>query len=218
MPTYSFTRTREQLAVQIADKLHVLGEGDVLDGQDAQKICEGIDQKLKELHAIQTLWFNVAPVATSITLTANVGTATAPTDLLYPVSAVIRIGSTDDHVDIVSHAFYHALEDKVTTGQPIYLYHSGSTFYLNPIPDSAYALKITYEAIAADTAAATAPDVQVSMMNALRDLVTYELSDTFSQPEQRVVRFAQQAVLAEQKIRKLNNPKRSRTRARFSNF
>ncbi len=58
-----------------------------------------------------------------------------------------------------------------------------------------------WQQIAADTEASTAPDVQVSMLGALRDILVARLADDFQeQSEGRIQRWMGEAVLAERKI------------------
>jgi hypothetical protein len=63
---------------------------------------------------------------------------------------------------------------------------------------------LTYEKIADDTAAATAPDVDVAVLRSLCDLVKYDLVDQFGVPEDKANRWSKEAAMAEKRIRKLS--------------
>lgn len=217
--TFSFTRTREQLAVQVLEKLRVTGEGETPLDEDKARVYNAIDMRLKELHALGTLWFNVNGVATELALSVGVNTITLPLYVLFLVSASITESTLDDcNIEIVSHANYHGIEDINCKGKPTKIFVFNGIGYLWPVPDKAYILNITYEQIAADTQASTQPNVEVSMLRALKNMVCYDLADTYSVPEQRILRLQQEASDAANVIKLLKNPRTTRPRAKFCNY
>lgn len=219
MATFSFTRTREQMAVQVLEKLRVLTEGEAVNAADSQRVYDAIDQRLKELHALGILWFNVNPIESSLTLTAGVESANAASNLLYVTTACINDTGNRENLKIIDSLTFNSLEDKATLGQPESVFHANGIFYFNPIPDKAYSVKYTFQQIAEDTASNTAPDVEVSMLRALKNMVCYDLADAYSVPEQRIIRLAAEAADAIQIIRSLQTPKNTTPpRAKFSRF
>lgn len=206
MPTYSFTRTLPQMQSLILRKLRYLDPGETADGTDLAIVDEAIDLRLKELHALGVLWFNVAGATTNLALVGGTETVSlsAITDFLYPVTVKLRIGTEDRDVEIISHRQYQAITNKAESGEPDKVFFSGSTAYFHPTPSANYAAKLTYQAIAADTETPNAPDVSVSMMRSLVTLVAADLIDDFGVPEQLAQRLLAQAQIAERTIRTLN--------------
>lgn len=206
MPTYSFTRTLPQFQALVLRKLRVLDPGETADANDAAIVNEATDLRLKELHSLGVLWFNVAPAATTLTLTAGQASHSlaAVTDFLYPVSMMLRIDGEDYPVEIISHREYQSIQNKGDTGEPEQVFISGTTAYFHPTPADAYTAKLTYQAIAADTNSPDTPDVSVSMLRSLVTLVASDCADDFAVPEQRLMRLRLEAKEAERTIRTLN--------------
>ena len=71
MATYTFTRTREQMRDMIGRKLGIKESGQELDSEDAAIVLEAMDLRLKELHRLGVLWWQVSGASTSITLTGG---------------------------------------------------------------------------------------------------------------------------------------------------
>lgn len=176
----SFTRTREQVRDMVARKLGIKEEGQTLPSEYASIIFEGIDLRLKELHTRNTLWWQVSGAAADVALTAGVATATAPDSMLFPVTLKVRIGAEDRDVEIVGHRQYHDIPSKADRGEPEMAFFDGSTVYLWPVPQTNYTAKLTFQAIADDTAANTRPDVPVSMLRSLAAVVADDLVEDFS--------------------------------------
>ena len=205
MPTYSFSRTREQLRDMVLRKLRVLQDGESVEASDAVIVYEAMDVLLKELHARGTLWFNVAGSTTDIALVGGTATVSAASDVLYPLTVKIRVGTEDVDVEIIGHRQYQAIPDKTEQGEPEVVFFSGGVYTFWPVPDSNYTGKTTYQQIAADTAASTAPDVLVSMLHAMRDILVHRLADDFQeQNEGRIQRWANEAEMGQRTIRALN--------------
>lgn len=182
MPTYTFTRTREQLRDMIGRKLGVKEAGQTLPAEESEIILEAIDLRLKELHAAGVLWFNVSGGSTSVTLTAGNASASlsAITDYLFPVTFAYVRGTEEVPLTIIGHAEYQAIREKTQSGEPEVAFFSGSTVRVHPVPSSNTTAKLTYQSIAADTEANTAPDVQASMLRALAVVVAYDLMEDFT--------------------------------------
>ena len=192
MPTYSFTRTREQLRDRVLRKLGMLGAGETPSADDSAVVNESIDLRLKEFHRLGTLWYQVAGAATDVALVGGTATANAPTDCLFPISMSVRIGTDDKPLDVLGHRQYQAITNKLDTGEPEAVFFSGGVFRFWPVPDANYTAKLTYQAIAADSAAATAPDVDVAMMRAFANIVAADLIDDFRVPESDAQRLLAQ--------------------------
>jgi len=208
MPTYSFTRTVPQLVAKVLRKLGAIGIDETASSEDTVVVREAMDLRLKELHALGTLWFNVAPAATDLSLSAGVATASLPAEFLFPVSVMLRINGEDRPVEIVTHDRYQAIENKADTGEPKLAYFGpNSTVYFHPVPNAAYTAKLTHESIAEDTEPASAPDVPVSMMNAFTDLIAADLVDEFDVPEPKATRILRRGELGKQTLKTLNSPR-----------
>ena len=206
MPTYSFTRTLPQMQKLILRKLRVLDPDETPDANQAATVNEAIDLRLKELHALGTLWWNVAPATTDLALVSGTATKSlsAVTDFLFAVSMKLRVGTDDRDIEIISHREYQDIENKADRGEPEKVFISGGTAYFWPTPNSNYTVKMTYQAIAADTSNPDTPDVSVAMLRSLVTLVAADCADDFGVPEQRAIRLMAEAREAEKKLRALN--------------
>lgn len=194
MPTYTFTRTREELRNAILRKLGQLPIGQTPRAEHSTIVYEAMDLRLKEMHAKGVLWFNVAGATSDVSLVAGTATANAASDVLFPVTMNLRVGTEDKGVRIIGHREYQDIEDKTEQGEPEVVFFSGGVYRFWPVPNSNYTAKLTYQQIAADTAASTAPDVQVSMMRAFKCVVAYDLVDDFMmQDEQKILRLKAEA-------------------------
>lgn len=203
MPTV-FSRTREQLSRLVLRKLAVAGASDV--SADMDIVYEAIDLRLKEMHRLGIFWRKVTTVPISFAVAASSATASAGVgDILFPIKMTIKNGSLDDPVDIIDIRTFAAIKDKDYTGIPQKaLWDRSAGFVFWPIPLTATTAKLVYEKIADDTAAGTAPDIDVSMLRWLKDVIAYDLSDEFVKDEGKIQRWRQDAILAEKNIRKLN--------------
>lgn len=180
MPTYTYSRTREQLRDMIGRKLGVKESGQALPAEEAAIIDEGIDLKLKELHSLGVLWWQVSAQETSLSLTGGVESITlAITDFLFPVSLKLMVGNDRQDVDIVDRATFLAITDRTSAGEPEVAHFDGLKVYFNPVPVQNYTAKLAYQAIAADSAASTAVDVPLEMLRAFSTLVAFDLADDF---------------------------------------
>lgn len=204
MPTYTFTRTREQLRDLVLRKLGALGAGETANSDDAAIVYEALDLRIKELHAKNKLWFKVSGAQTSVALTSGVATVAAASDVLYPETFSLRINGEDTPLEIIGNTQYQQIPNKADQGQPERVMFAGGVYYFHPVPNAAYTGKLTYQQIGADTAAATAPDVQASMLRSLRSLLAYDLADDFGIPENRIVRMKLEADDAMRTILALN--------------
>lgn len=203
--TISFTRTREQVARMVLRKLGALAASVSDVSADMDIIYEAIDLRLKEIHRHGIFWRKVDEVPLSFTLTAGASSASASNDILFPIKMTVSNGSTDDPVDIIGAREYAAISTKSQSGQPTQALWKGSAeFIFHPIPVAAATAKLVYEKIADDTVAATAPDVEVSMVRWLKDLVCYDVADDFGVPEGKIQRLMKESVIAERNIRALN--------------
>lgn len=181
---YTFALNREQLVERIARKLGVAEAGQAISGEDSAVIVEAIDVRLKELPRYGIQWHNVAPAETSVTLTAGVATASlsAVTDFGFAVSAMLTVGTDQQEVEIIGHRTYQAIPDKTERGEPIYAMFAGGSVYLWPVPQSNGSLKITYQAKALDSAAATSPDIPIDIIRPFTVLCAADLADDFQLP------------------------------------
>lgn len=199
----TFTRTREQFRDMVLRKLRVLGVDRTPQGEEEAIVIEALDVRLKELHRLGVLWWKVSSTLTDVTLTANVATANAPSDILFPVTLHIRHNDEDLPVDLIDHRRFQEIGTKSDTGIPEQAVLFGGAFRFYPVPDSSYTAKLTYQKIIDDSAASTAPDVIVSALRWLKDLVAYDCADDFRVPEPRMIRLEREAGVAERKLRAL---------------
>jgi len=202
--TYSFTRTREQLAAAVLRKLGVLGAGETATSDDLTVVYEAIDLRLKEMHRLGVFWRNVSSTPLSFSITSGVNSASASVDILFPIAMTVLDNSADEPVMLIGKVDYAKIENKADSGVPIYAMWNGSaSFTLWPVPSVSTTAKLTYETIADDTAASTAPDVDVSMLRWLKDIVAYDVADDFGIDEAKMSRWLQESLIAERNIRKL---------------
>jgi len=204
--TVAFTRTREQLANLALRKLGVIAFNETPTAEDASLAYEAIDLRIKEMHRLGTFWRKVSPVASTFIITANTATAAhGLTDLLYPVSMQVTINSEDYPIRIIGPQEYNEISDKAQSGDPEVAVQSAANFIFWPVPTTNTTAKIVYEKIGDDTAAGVQPDVEVSMLRWMKDIITYDLMDNFAIPPQKEQRFMMEADLAEKRIRALNS-------------
>lgn len=203
--TTSFTRTREQVAQMTLRKLRVLAIGLTPTANQYTILYEAIDLRLKEMHRLGVFWRKVTNVPVTFSLSGSVATASAGAgDILFPLNLTYTNGSNDDPIKIIGIHEYAQIEDKSRGGNPTKaLWKGGSEFIFYPIPQSDGTAKLVYEKIADDTATSTAPDVDVSMMRWLKDIIAYDVGDDFGTPEDRMARFQREAAIAELNIRRL---------------
>jgi hypothetical protein len=194
MPTYTFTRTREQMRDKIARLLGVKEEGQSLPSEDAVIIYEAMDFRLKELHTLGMLWWNVSGATTNLSLVGGTATVSlsSVTDFLFAVTVKLRVGTEDQEIEIIGHEQYQAVKEKADEGEPRKVFISGSTAYFWPTPDINYTAKLTYQAIAADVENGAAPDVPVSCMRAFPILVASDLCEDFNVSDSRAARIRSQ--------------------------
>ena len=206
MPTYTFSRTREQMRDMIGRKLGIKEAGQELDSEDASIVLEAMDLRLKELHRLGVLWWQVSGASTSITLTGGTVTAEiAATDYLFPVSLMLTVGTDEQEIELIGHREYMAIPDKTSQGEPVSAYISGATIRLYPVPSQAYTVKLTYQAIAADVENGAAVDMPVEMMRAFSVLVAGDVVEDFGDIDpNKAARLMNQAEPAMRTIRALN--------------
>lgn len=210
----SFTRTRYQLAQMVLRKLGALAAGGSDVSADLDVVYEAMDLRLKEMHRLGIFWRKVdrVPVtgsASAGTISAHVGSS----DILFPIKMMIVDGSVDQPVELIGIREYAAIQTKTETGLPTKALWKGSDeFLFHPVPVSATTVKLVYERIADDTSHGTAPDVEVSMLRWLKDVLVYDVGDDFQQPETKMARFMKESVIAERNIRKLAVERKDSTR------
>jgi hypothetical protein len=202
--TFNFTRTREQVAQLVLGKIQQVQPTAVV-STDMETVYEAVDLRLKEMHVLGIYWRKVAKTPLSFAVTNNVKSASATVDVLFPISMVLVDGDRDSAVKIISAREYASITDKEATGVPTTAVWKGSAeFIFHPVPITDTTARLTYEKIADDTAAATAPDVDVAVLRSLCDLVKYDLVDQFGVPEDKANRWSKEAAMAEKRIRKLS--------------
>lgn len=203
--TTSFSRTREQIANLVLGKLGAKDNGASIGSADADIVYEAIDLRLKEMHALGTFWRKVTPRPLSFSLTANINSASATADIVFPIDMHVVNGSVDMPVDLISIREYAAISNKAATGVPEKaLYDGGASFIFWPVPATSTTAKLVYQKYASDTAASTAPDVDVSMMRSLKDIVTFDCADHWGKSEQQIARWEKDAMLADRRIKNLS--------------
>jgi hypothetical protein len=198
---FSFNRTREQLRSMVFRKLGFA----TVTSADADICYEAIDLRLKEAHRMGIVWRKVDQIPLTFTVSAGVNSASATADVLFPVSLHIMDNSQDEPVDIISPPQYAAISDKTETGLPecaVWNKSNGFTFW--PVPLENTTAKLVYERYMDDTSAGAVIDVDVSWLRWMKDIIAYDLSDDFNQPEEKIRRLLAESQIAERNIRKLS--------------
>lgn len=187
-------------------KLGVLGTSTSVVSADADVVYEAVDLRLKEMHRKGIFWRKVDKVPATFSVTAGVASAHFGTnDILFPVHMTVINNSLDDPLTIIGPIEYSRIENKTDQGVPEKVLWKGSTeFMFHPVPLTSTTIKLVYEKIADDTTAGSAADVEVSMMRWLKDIIAYDIGDDFGKDEQTMQRFAKEAMMAENNIRKLS--------------
>jgi hypothetical protein len=203
--TYTYSRTRNQIIVKVLRKHGVIEAGATPLPADSDLVSEALDLRLKEMHKLGVLWYQVLGAQTDVALVGGTVTASTPADFLFAVSMSIRISGDDVPLEIIGHREYQAIPTKTDTGEPSKVFISGQACRFWPVPDIAYTAKLTYQAIAADSIDATAPDIEISMVRSLCNLLAYDVADEYSVPEGKLQRMAQEAVIAERTIKNLSS-------------
>jgi len=215
--TIAFTRTREQLRDMVLRKLGKLAIGQTANNDDSVIVLEAIDLRLKEMHRLGTFWRKVTKTPLSFTLSANTTAGSAAADVLFPIT--LHAGSMDDPIEIIGIRQYSDIENKGDRGVPTKALHNGSSsFIFWPVPIANTTIKLVYEKVADDTAQNTQPDVEVSMLRWLKDIIAYDLADEFGISEQTILRWKPDVVQAERNIRNLNVERVDNAVTRFQNF
>ena len=201
--TTNFSRTRNQLATKILSKITQSGSNSV-SSTDAGLVYEAIDLRLKEMQKLGIFWRKVNKTPLSFTITANINSASASADVLFPVAMYVTDNSADVEVEIIGIKEYADIQNKTDSGTPTKVLWNGSAeFIFWPVPIANTTAKLTYEKLIDDTADATAPDIEVSMMKSLIDIIAYDLGDDFGVNESKMRRWETAAERAERNIRKL---------------
>lgn len=215
----TFTRTREQLRDMILRKMGKLAAGQTANPEDAVIVYEAIDLRLKQMHRNGIFWRKVNKTPLSFTLSANTTAASASADVLFPIAMAAVNMSNDDPIQIIGIRQYAEIENKAYQGVPTMALHNGSSsFIFWPVPIQNTTIKLTYEKISDDTEAVTQPDVDVSMLRWLRDIIAYDLGDDFGIPEQTMARWTRESLYAENQIRKLSVERVDNETVEFTNY
>ena len=205
--TYSFTRTRLQVANLVLGKLDVLAAGGTALSADTDLVFEALDLRLKEIHRLGIVWRKVDPIPLSFTLTADTASASATADILFPIRVTVVDGSNDEPVEIISKRQYAGIYNKSQGGTPTKVLWEGpgsaAKFTFWPVQEAATTAKLTYEKFMDDTSHGSAPDVDVAMLRPLSDVVLYDVADFYGVDEQKITRLQKAALMAERQIRAL---------------
>lgn len=212
MPTFTFTRTREQLRDAILRKLGRLAIGQSVPSEHSTIVYEAMDLRLKELHAKDALWFDVSGAQTDVAMTQGSNTVALGANVLYPLTLAISVDGKDQPIDLVGHREFQKIRTKTETGQPTKALFSGGALYLWPVPNMNYTAKMTFQSVAADTAPATAPDVDTGMLRSFKNIVAYDLVDDFMLTnEAKIARMRADAEEGMKTILELNQQKTDNT-------
>ena len=201
----TFTRTRKQLADMVLRKLGVLAAGGADVSADLDVCFEAIDLRLKEMHRLGIFWRKVDKTSLSFSVAASTSSASATTDILFPIKLTVTDGSNDEPVNIIGVKEYAKIENKSEAGLPTKALWKGSAeFLFHPVPTASATVKMIYEKLADDTSHGAAPDVEVSMLRWLKDVIAYDVGDDFQTDDQKMQRFFKESLIAERNIRMLN--------------
>lgn len=189
----------------VLKKLTLLARNQTPASADTDNVYEAADLRLKELHRLGIVWRYVPEVPLTFSVTASTDTASATADIQFPIALFIRDGTSDKKVDIINVRQYAAIETKTQTGLPCKaLWRGGAEFQFWPVPTANTTARLVYEQIATDSTAGAAFDVDVSMVRWLRDMICYDIGDTYGKSEQTMARYERESEKAERNIRKLN--------------
>lgn len=203
--SYTFNRTRTQLATLVLGKLGVVAAGGTASSADTDTVYEAIDLRLKEIHRLGVFWRKVDPVPLEFSVTASQNSASATGDILFPISMTISDGSLDKTVDIIGRREYAAISGKSDTGRPTKALWKGSAeFLFHPVSTVAATAKLVYERYIDDTSAGATMDIDVAMLRHLANIVAYDVADFYGIDESRMARWGKEAEKAELNIRKLS--------------
>lgn len=209
--TIAFTRTREQIAHLVLGKIQNVRSTEAL-SVDMELVYEAIDLRVKEIHALGIFWRKVERVPLPFALTASTVSASASGDILFPISMTVSNGSLDEPVMIVGAREYAAITNKTEGGRPLKaVWKGGAEFLFWPVPSAAATAKLVYEKIADDTAAASAPDVEVSMMRSLSEIVKADVAEHFGVDDARILRWEKKVPSELLNIRRLSVERKSLT-------
>lgn len=216
----TFTRTRKQLADMVLRKLGILAAGGSDVSADLDVVFEAIDLRLKEMHRLGIFWRKVDAVAKTFSASANTVSAhVGSSDILFPIKMMIVDTSLDEPVEIIGKKEYLGIENKADTGLPTKAFWTGSDeFMFYPVPTAATTVKLMYERIADDTSHGAAPDVEVSMMRWMKDVVAYDVGDDFETDEAKMTRFFRESQIAERNIRMLGAERKNFERVAVDDF
>lgn len=205
MPTYAFTRTMEQMRDMIGRKVGAKSDGQDLDAESSAIIQEAMHLRMRELQALGIQWHQVTPAQASVSLVAGTATASlsALTDFLFPISAMLVVGTSQQPVEIIGHRAYQAIQEKTEQGEPSCVYIAGGTAYLWPVPNANGTLKFTYEAEPDDLVSATALDMPIELLRSFAILCSFDLLNDFQLKGDMALRITAQVPMAERTIRKL---------------
>lgn len=206
-PGATQTVTLSAMRSLILRKLRYLDPGESPTSTDNAVVDEALNLRLKMLHKLGVIWYNVDGGTTSITLVAGTATKslTSITDFLTPVSFKLTISGEDRDIHIISHREYQNIPTKADSGEPEKVFVSpAQTAYFWPTPDSNYTVKLTYQALPADVSTVSALDMPVALTRSIVTLTANDLVDDFGCPESLAQRLAKEAEKAERDIRALN--------------
>lgn len=205
MATYTWAFTRNQIIDSVLRKLGVIGTSDSAEPEDSELVANAIDARLKELHALGVLWWQVAAAETSVVVTSGSATATiTEDDFLYPVSLMLTSGTEQIPLEIIGHRQYQAIPDKATSGTPEKVFISGAVCRFWPVPTVTTTAELTYQAIADDSENITAIDIPVSMTRPFVDVIAGDLVDEFNVVEPKASRLLAKQGAGLRQIRILN--------------
>lgn len=200
-----FTRTRQEIANLALGKLGVKAGGVSAVSADMEIIYEALDLRLKEMHALGIFWRKVTNRPLSFTIPANVASASASVDILFPISMHVVDGSLDEPVEMIGIREYAAIPDKAEAGVPLKALYAGSAeFIFWPVPTASTTAKLVYEKIADDTSSGAAVDVEVSMIRSLKDIIAFDCADHWGKDEVTISRWERAADKSEKRIRNLS--------------
>ncbi len=203
--SYSYSRTREQVAAMVLKKLGIISGSQAAASADTDHVYEAIDLRLKELHRLGTVWRYVNTTPFSFAVTAAVNSASATADIQFPVALYVVDGSRDEPVDIINVSQYSKIPDKDNTGLPTKaVWNNDATFTFWPVPTANTTAKVVYERIATDTTAGAVIDIDTGMVRWMRDIICYDVGEYYGKSEQTIMRYMGESEKAERNIRKLN--------------
>ena len=195
MPT-TWSLTAAQV---ISGALEICGykdPGETVSTEDSATCLTALDGILKELPLHGLSWPQLTSAAVAVTWSAGTpSTVSVPADFFgVPVLKFTDASGTLVEIPHISKPAYEAMDKAQTATYPQAFHLAPSNaIYLWPVPTQDPVLFLTYQALIADAASASAPGVKQSFLHGLQFWLADEVSLRFGVPSDRRVEISLRA-------------------------